>query len=98
MFGSPLVSRPPEFINDKLLIHACKFSYRAPFFLTCFITFWGLLLGGPLGNLKNKKKIIKKYRLEPKLCHFKVYDYRQLFCRISAQGPQSHIRGSGGYH
>ena len=28
---------------------------EAPFFLTCFITFWGMILDGAWRNLKNKK-------------------------------------------
>ena len=48
-------------------------------------------------NLKNKKKIVKKYSLEPKLSHFEVLGYRQVFCQILAEGPESNMIGPSGH-
>ena len=71
-------------------------SYQTPFLITCFIAFWGCFPDWPGSNLKNKKKIIKKYSLEPKLPQFEVLGYRRVFCRIFAEGQETNIIGPSG--
>ncbi len=73
-----------------------KCSYQTPFLITCFIAFWGCFPDWPWSNLKIKKKIVKKYSLEQKLPQFEVLGYRQVFCRIFAEGQETNIIGPSG--
>ncbi len=56
-------------------------SHKTPFLTICFMSFGGWFLDRSWSNLKNKKKIIKKYWLGPKLWHSEVLRCSWIFCR-----------------
>ncbi len=83
------ISRPP--LHTPSLVHPQYIASKPHFLTLSFMNFWGWFLDRSWSNWKNKKKIIKKYCLGPKLSHFEVLGCGLIFCQVFPSGTNNQV-------